>query len=603
MNTSSLLRRIAGLPLVAACLVAHAAPPTPDTSAATSTAESPLTPPRVLRLPVGDPGTGHWLMLSADDRVLRDGGLKQMLPFRMQASRVLPAAAQAGDGRWGYLDAQGRWALAPQLELARNFAETDGLARFRQKGLWGYLDTVLKVRVKPQWSEASPFRQGRAAVQAANGQWGVIDSNGLQVVPPRYQLIGEYGKTGLARASTGENQWLYLDRQGGVRFRVAGELALEFGDFEAAPVEADDQWGLVDTQGRWIVKPVYSDLDAFQAPGLAAFRQDSYDERGFVDVRGQVAIPADAMSGLIRQGLIRTGSEGSSAFGFVDAKGRPAMNGSVFDWVSSFDEEGPTPARRQGRWGLLHASGQWVDAGNGREPVLTASENQHELTRGLSLWLQAGQAYEWKDGQGRTVYRLTQTESAPGKKPVLQLHAGERLIWSQTALATPLSLTPFFEPRSADLTRLRGPALVQEAQRLLKAPPRSFYPTTQIYGERRNPYDILSLDKDERSEVYRGGMTVLAQTYVSEEDWGTYYFLDDQRDAVFKALGEEACRTLGTALGSPVKPLKDEDKAWHGQRKLCSWQQDGRQLMVVAQAESGDGDFERQLWLVMLPAR
>ena len=602
MNTSSLLRRIAGLPLVAACLVAHAAPPTPDTSSATSTAESPLTPPRVLRLPVGDPASGHWLMLSADDRVLRDGGLKQVLPFRTQASRVLPAAAQAGDGRWGYLDAQGRWALAPQLDFARNFAETDGLARFRQKGLWGYLDADLKVRVKPQWSEASAFRQGRAAVQAANGQWGVIDSNGLQVVPPRYQLVGEYGQTGLARASTGEGRWLYLDRQGSVRFRVDGELALEFGDFEAAPVESDDKWGLIDTQGRWIVKPVYDDLDAFQAPGLAAFRQRSYDERGFLDLRGQIAIPADRMSGVIRQGLIRTGADGSNAFGFIDLKGRPAVNGGPFEWVSSFDEEGPTPARRQGRWGLLHANGQWVDAGEGREPVLTDSDNLRELTRGLSLWLQAGQGYEWRDDQGRTVYRLTQTASAPGQKPVLQLHAGDRLIWSQAAPA-PLSTTPFFEPRVADLMRLRGPALVQEAQRLLKAPPRSFYPVSQVYGERRNPYDILSLDKDERSEAYRGGMTVLAQTYVSEEDWGTYYFLDDQRSDVFKAIGEDACNTLKAALGAPLKPLKDEDKTWHGQRKLCGWQQDGRTLMVVAQAESGDGDFERQVWLVMLPAR
>lgn len=71
-------------------------------------------------------------------------------------------------GLWGYLDAQGRGAIAPRLEQAGDFSE--GLAPAREEGpLCGYLDRTGAFAIPPRFRSCGPFSGGLARVDLATG--------------------------------------------------------------------------------------------------------------------------------------------------------------------------------------------------------------------------------------------------------------------------------------------------------------------------------------------------------------------------------------------------------------------------------------------------
>ncbi len=584
------------------CLAVQAAPadPLPAASAAGAGPHAAPSMPRALWIPRLGETTGAWLLLAPDHRVLRPGDLHALRPFTPSGTRVLPAAAQALNGRWGYIDTQGQWVVPATLEDARQFP-ADGPARIRQQGLWGYLGTDLKVQIKPTWKEASAFKHGRASVRLPDEKVGLIDSGGVLVASTPYRMVGPFGHNGLARAVTERDSWSYIDKEGKAQFGSGIELALDFNEFPVAPAQMADRWGVIDAQGQWVLKPSLERLDAFQPPGLAAFQRKR--STGYIDTQGREVIAPGDLSRTVAQGLIRVGHPGGSSFGFVDTRGQKVIAGP-FDWVGDFDRAGgPTPARQKGQWGLLNAKGQWVSAGEEREPLQIGVANQYTLQGALSMWLHAAQAIEWKNDQGQTVYRLTQKPVAGGTRVVLELRTGDTLVWAGAPQSKHLNLLPFFEPRAQDLLPRTDAEVVAEARRMLAAPPRPFLPYSLVFSDRRDAYDLNGLDADDKQALQHGAMTTLAENYVSEDDWGTYYYLMDQRASAFKAMGGRVCRALQAAFGEPLPAAAPSQKQWQSRDKLCAWTRGRQQLMVVTHLETGDGDFEFQIALVVVPAR
>ncbi len=576
-----------------------AASPAPTPASAAVSAASAPTVPRGLWIPQLGTGAGAWLLLGADNRVLRAGDLADLQSFSEIEGHPSLAAAKNAGGQWGYLNTEGQWAIPPQWDAARDFTE-DGLARVQKNELWGYVGTDLKIRIKPTWTEASPFQNGRAAVTLGNEMVGAIDTTGKLVVPARYRLIGNFARNGLARTATKDDRWGYINSQGNAPFDLPqADVALDFDDFHVAPVSVNGKWGVIDANGRWVLKPSLNGLDEFQAPGLAAFQTDNY-KTGYIDLQGREVIPPGHLSGRIGQGLIRSGSQGSSSFSFINTQGKTAISGP-FDWAAGFGERGPTRARQKGHWGLLASTGQWVAAGAELEPLVELPDNARTIQGGLSLWLHAAQAIEWKNEQGRTVFRLTQKAGPSPQQVVLQLQAGDKTVWASAPQTQRLNLKPFFETRLQDAMAYDNAELVAEAKRMLAAKPRKFLPYSLVFDERRDPYDLKDLDEDEQKEIARGAMTVLAETYVDEEQWGAYYFLGEQRDQLFRRAADQACTVLTAAFGpSQTGNKPDPEKPWPLNASRCAWQVGEQWLALTTHHDSGDGDFEHQVALVVV---
>lgn len=61
-------------------------------------------------------------------------------------------------------------------------------------GLWGYIDKTGNYVIQPQYAEAYPFSEGRAAVNTGNdymGSWGFIDKDNNMVIEPKYSEVNK----------------------------------------------------------------------------------------------------------------------------------------------------------------------------------------------------------------------------------------------------------------------------------------------------------------------------------------------------------------------------------------------------------------------------
>lgn len=90
------------------------------------------------------------------------------------------------NGRWGFLDSQGRLRISNRYEEVKSFNE--GLAPIKLRDKWGFIDKDEKLRVQPYYEEVSSFNNGLAVVKE-NNRFGLIDTNGREIVKVESPLI------------------------------------------------------------------------------------------------------------------------------------------------------------------------------------------------------------------------------------------------------------------------------------------------------------------------------------------------------------------------------------------------------------------------------
>jgi hypothetical protein len=116
--------------------------------------------------------------------------------------------------------------------------------------------------IPPRYSSASAFSHGVSVVRLGD-KFGVIDTRDKFVVPPIYDSLTDFGRTGFAVAKIGDKAWL-IDRTGR---KVTKDFA-DLGYFETtwAGARRGHKWGAIDARGRWIVPPKYECIDICDGP-------------------------------------------------------------------------------------------------------------------------------------------------------------------------------------------------------------------------------------------------------------------------------------------------------------------------------------------------
>ncbi len=222
------------------------------------------------------------------------------------------------DGRWGYLDTEGRFVVNPYLFDARDFSDNVAAVRM-QNYRWGLIGRDGQTVAEPTWDDLQPVRDGRARAKKGD-RYGFVDAAGQEVIGVEYEdarsfsdgraavrqgqrwffidrdgkrplgsltfiSAGDYGD-GLAPVRTG-NQWEYVDEGGEQRIQAQFEDARGFVDSRAA-VKTGGLWTFIDTDGRQILPPTYDDVDDFDG-GLARVRLDG--RTGYVGRDGEIIWP------------------------------------------------------------------------------------------------------------------------------------------------------------------------------------------------------------------------------------------------------------------------------------------------------------------------
>ena len=119
-------------------------------------------------------------------------------PFHEGLAAVMTGSEEDEAGRWGYIDKQGRMAIAPAFQEATPFQ--NGLAAVRQDDLWGYIDAKGAWAIRPAYAEATGFNAQGTALVRIDERDVLIDRQGQTVRRCRWaRAAGASGPTDAGR--------------------------------------------------------------------------------------------------------------------------------------------------------------------------------------------------------------------------------------------------------------------------------------------------------------------------------------------------------------------------------------------------------------------
>ncbi|MBA2734085.1 MAG: WG repeat-containing protein [Acidobacteria bacterium] len=236
------------------------------------------------------------------------------------------------DGKWGYINNQGKIVIEPQFDMARDFH--DGLALVTKYGAtyaddrYGYIDETGKLVIEQRIPSTS-----RDFTDEFTSRYRF--SEGLAVIPSEYKLENNFNRVEKTACLDKTGKTLFeLDTNHRVRSVFSDGLLLvevrEPGsDFE--PLEnvsrANVKYGYVDRTGKFVIEPKYSLAKPF-SEGLAAVtiggqQNGSYKiNDGYIDKTGKVVIEPQFDNALrFSEGLAAV-MDSSDKWKYIDQTGK-----------------------------------------------------------------------------------------------------------------------------------------------------------------------------------------------------------------------------------------------------------------------------------------
>lgn len=294
------------------------------------------------------------------------------------------------EGKWGMVN-RGGTELIPCRYDGIQFLENTGnriVQVYIKEPKYGLIDTLGQIAVNAVYDEIGSFSEGRLSVQR-NGMWGFVDRNGLEVIPCRFREVQNFSE-GLAAVKLGNN-WGFIDKQGHIEIDFnylragnfqnglawvytnegAGYINQEeefviptafdrAHDFHqgVARVMVDNKYGLIDTRGRWIQRPRYTDIAPFDRHGLAIVTYGNSSVRySLINLEGYMVTHSPYREiGPFHEGLAPV--KDRNAYGFIDTTGRLVIP-CEYSKVSKFSE-GRAAVQRDGACGYITRTGESI---------------------------------------------------------------------------------------------------------------------------------------------------------------------------------------------------------------------------------------------------
>lgn len=200
---------------------------------------------------------------------------------------------------------------------------------------------------------ASPLSAQKLFSAKEDGKFGYVDDHGNWVIPAKFDDAKPFSN-GRARVMIKE-RWGYINEKGEMTSSLIFQAVYDY-DGDVARVKekksADEPlllFGLIDKQGKWIVRPSFLHVKKFSDNGLARAKNEKGDW-GFIDQTGKWVIQP-VYGGLrdFRDGLAMARSKGS--WGYIDEKGNWAIQ-PTYNHVFGFSE-GAAIVEAKGGWKLI----------------------------------------------------------------------------------------------------------------------------------------------------------------------------------------------------------------------------------------------------------
>lgn len=174
-------------------------------------------------------------------------------------------------GKWGFIDKTGKFAIYPQFDLAGNFKE--GLAPIKINEKYGYIDKNGNYAIKPQFDDASNFSEGLACVRI-EGKYGYINPKGRFIINPTFDTAQNF-TDGIAIVKTNDKYhyitkelsspkyfWQKVFRIFVPKKQKGFDYAEQFKEGFAV-IEKNGKYGYINKKGKCVIKPKYEEAHSF----------------------------------------------------------------------------------------------------------------------------------------------------------------------------------------------------------------------------------------------------------------------------------------------------------------------------------------------------
>lgn len=307
-------------------------------------------------------------MLDTSGEYVIKPGLYQELREIGLADRV---AAKFGDS-WGIVDLDLNWIAEPQFMTLGTVSENGLMAAQSKEGKYGYVDRNGKWVIPPQYDHALYFDEsGRARVQVGD-LYGAINEKGKLVIAPVFEDMTPFDSRGMAKVRT-DGRYGYVNRNGKWVILPEFRITDHFGDLNVCWASKDGKnYGVIDRRGRWVVAPTYKNLRQFI--GGYTLIKTNLDEYGYLhegsllNEKGQVVLgPIRGLGATLDGELVWFKENGK--IGYMNLKGEVVIPAQYEGHLAISENptvgtvffcDGYAVVRQDGNYGVIDREGNWV---------------------------------------------------------------------------------------------------------------------------------------------------------------------------------------------------------------------------------------------------
>ncbi len=161
-------------------------------------------------------------------------------------------------GNLGFMDQHQNIVIQPNYSVLKPFSENVAVAAiYSENGdQYGFINYEGKWVIEAKYADAHPFSQGLAAVYK-NDQWTFIDHSGNQAFSFTFEYADKFENGGTWVNYQGYEK--YLSRTGIMYSEYVSNPLLRK-ERGLTVVTKDEKYGLIDSSGNEIIKPIFNDL-------------------------------------------------------------------------------------------------------------------------------------------------------------------------------------------------------------------------------------------------------------------------------------------------------------------------------------------------------